>query len=182
MQQQHARASNLKFANLCFAVVDLCRGGAEGHALRHGTDLRQGYIPAPALVPRRAFSHYFRRGRDAMYLLQEDQVLASVDQSWLLDALFVFEGDCTCCLRKHEGMKCDKPFVRDLMLGLYAEVLYFKKKDESHESRRCRKIYDSMEQNNDRVFPMSFSTEFTIKSRSSGVFGAVVSAGSWLAS
>ena len=126
------------------------------------------------------FSHYFRRGRDAMYLLQEDQVLASVDQSWLLDALFVFEGDCTCCLRKHEGMKCDKPLVRDLMLGLYAEVLYFKKKDESHESRRCREIYDSMEQNKDRVFPMSFSTEFTIKS--SGVLGAVVGAGSWLAS
>ena len=127
------------------------------------------------LVPRRAFSHYFRRGRDAMYLLQEDQVLASVDQSWLLDALFVFEGDCTCCLRKHEGMKCDKPFVRDLILGLYAEVFYFKKKDESHESRRCREIYDSMEQNKDRVFPMSFSTEFTIKS--SGVLGAVVNAG-----
>ena len=56
----------------------------------------------------RLFSHYFRRGRNAMYLLQKDSTLASVDRSWLLDALFVFEGDCTCCLRKHEGMKCDK--------------------------------------------------------------------------
>ena len=71
------------------------------------------------------FSHYFRRGRDAMYLLQEDQTLVSVDQSWLLDALFVFEGDCTCCFRKHDGMKCDKPFVRDLTLGLYAEVFVY---------------------------------------------------------
>ena len=128
----------------------------------------------------RLFSHYFRRGRNAMYLLQKDSTLASVDRSWLLDALFVFEGDCTCCLRKHEGMECDKPFVRDLILGLYAEVLYFKKKDESQGSRRCREIYDSMEQNKDRVFPMSYSTEFTIKS--SGVLGAVVGAGSWLAS
>ena len=76
------------------------------------------------------FSHYFRRGRDAMYLLQEDQTLASVDESWLLDALFAFEGDCTCCFRKHEGMKCDKPFVRDVMVGLYAELLNFKKKDD----------------------------------------------------
>ena len=29
-----------------------------------------------------------------MYLLQEDQTLVSVDQSRLLDALFVFESDC----------------------------------------------------------------------------------------
>ena len=64
-----------------------------------------------------------------MYLLQEDQTLASVDQSWLLVALFVFAGDCTCCFRKHEGMKCDKPFVRDMMLGLYAQLFNFKKKD-----------------------------------------------------
>ena len=75
------------------------------------------------------FSHYFRRGRDAMYLLQEDQQLASVDQSWLLDALFVFAGDCTCRFRKHEGMKCDKTFVRDMMLGLDAQLLNFKKND-----------------------------------------------------
>ena len=56
----------------------------------------------------RLFSHYFRRGRNAMYRLQKDSTLASVDRSWLLDALFAFEGDCTYCLRKHEGRKCDR--------------------------------------------------------------------------
>ena len=108
MQQQHARASNLKFANLCFAVVDLCRGGAEGPHSGTGLTCDQDTYHRRLWCRVELFSHYFRRGRDAMYLLQEDQVLASVDQSWLLDALFVFEGDCTCCLRKHEGMKCDK--------------------------------------------------------------------------
>ena len=62
----------------------------------------------------------------AMYFLHEDQAFASVDRSWLLDALFVFEGNCTFCFRKHEGVKCDKPFVRDMMVGLDAEVLNFK--------------------------------------------------------
>ena len=47
-----------------------------------------------------------------------------LEQSWLLGALFGLEGDCTCCFRKHDGMKYDKPVVR-LMLGLYAEVLKF---------------------------------------------------------
>ena len=55
--------------------------------------------------------------------VNQPAVLASVNQSWPFDALLVFEGDCTCCFRKHDGLKCDKPFVRDLMLGLYAEVL-----------------------------------------------------------
>ena len=114
------------------------------------------------------FSHYFRRGRDAMYLLEQDDVkqpaeLASMEKSWLLDALFVFEGDCTCCFREHDGMKCDKPFVRDLMLSLYAEVLNFKGKADSNQSRRACEIYESIAQQKDRVFPMAVSTEFTIK-------------------
>ena len=82
------------------------------------------------------FSHYFRRGRDAMYLLQEAHTLASVDESWLLDALFVLEGDCNCCFRKHEGTKCDKPFVRDMMVGLYAELPNFKEKDDGSDQVR----------------------------------------------
>ena len=68
------------------------------------------------------FSHYFCRGRDAKYLLQEDQTLASMDPSWLLDALSLFESDCTCCFRKHDGVNCVKPFGR-LLLGLCGVVL-----------------------------------------------------------
>ena len=95
-----------------------------------------------------------------MYLLQQGDItqpaeLASVEQSWLLDALFVFEGECNCCFRKHDGMKCDKPFVRDLMLGLYAEVLNFKGKEDSDQSRRALQIYESIAQQKDRVFPMT---------------------------
>ena len=55
----------------------------------------------------------------------EDDCTCCFRKSWLLDALFVFEGDCASCFRKHEDMKCDKPSVRDMMLGLYAKVLNF---------------------------------------------------------
>ena len=39
-------------ANLRFAVVNLCRGGAEDRALGHGNNLRRGDIQAMSLVPR----------------------------------------------------------------------------------------------------------------------------------
>ena len=59
-------------------------------------------------------------------------------------------------------MNCDKPFVRDLMPGLYAEVLNLKAK--AHQSSdRAREIYKSVAQQKDRVFPLAVSTEFTIK-------------------
>ena len=38
-------------ANLRFAVVNLCRGGAEDRALGHGSNLRRGDIQAISLVP-----------------------------------------------------------------------------------------------------------------------------------
>ena len=51
-------------------------------------------------------------------------------------------------------MKCDKPFVRDLLLGLYAEAFNFKGKEGSDQSRRALQIYESIAQQKDRVFPM----------------------------
>ena len=39
-------------ANLSFAVVNLCRGGAEDRSLGHGCNLRRGDIQAISLVPR----------------------------------------------------------------------------------------------------------------------------------
>ena len=38
-------------------------------------------------------------------------MLYHLPYSWLhyiSATLFVFESDCTCCFRKHDGMKCDK--------------------------------------------------------------------------
>ena len=46
-------------------------------------------------------------------------------------------------------------------MGLYAEVLHFKKMTDSDQARRCCEIYQSIEQHKDRVFPMTCSMEFT---------------------
>ena len=46
-------------------------------------------------------------------------------------------------------------------MGLYAEVLHFKKTTDSDQARRCCEIYQSIVQHKDRVFPMACSMEFT---------------------
>ena len=46
-------------------------------------------------------------------------------------------------------------------MGLYAEVLHFKKMTDSDQARRCCEIYQSIVQHKDRVFPMTCSMEFT---------------------
>ena len=61
-----------------------------------------------------------------MHLLQQHDVgkiaeLDSVEQAWLLDALFVFQGDYTFCVRKHDGKEGDMLYAH-LMLGRYTEV------------------------------------------------------------
>ena len=46
-------------------------------------------------------------------------------------------------------------------MGLYAEVLHFKKTADSDQARRCCEIYQSIVQHKDRVFPMTCLMEFT---------------------
>ena len=60
---------------------------------------RSSAVPESVCGLSEPFWHYLCRGHDAMYLLQEDQTLPSMEPSWLFDALFVLEGDCTCCFR-----------------------------------------------------------------------------------
>ena len=40
--------------------------------------------------------------------LWSSQDACSAHQLYISATLFVFESDCTCCFRKHDGMKCDK--------------------------------------------------------------------------
>ena len=56
---------------------------------------------------------------------------------------------------------CVRSYQRTAFMGLYAEVLHFKKKNDSDQARRCCEIYQSIEQHKDRVFPMTCSMEFT---------------------
>ena len=102
-----------------FVYTPLCRSLATIHTTRTTYNLNQE-AHQRGLVWCMWCSVWFKNGP-----ISPSRILwFPLEQSWLLGALFGLEGDCTCCFRKHDGMKYDKPFVR-LMLGLYAEVLKF---------------------------------------------------------
>lgn len=72
------------------------------------------------------FSFLCRRGLEAMYIAEGVGALrnAEEEEDRILEALFVFEGDCTCCDRLHKGMPCDKPVLKDVFVGLYGLCFY----------------------------------------------------------
>merc|ERR1719203_1348751 len=80
------------------------------------------------------------------------------------DALLIFEGDCTCCRRKHEGTnRCDKEYVRDIVLGVYAEVLYRTQHVGQHSQEsggRSDAIYAAINNQKERMFPKTFKADF----------------------
>ena len=66
-------------------------------------------------------SYFCKNGTDGMWIA--DTVNATVKQvtiPWVKDSIQVFQGDFTCCHRKHEGMECcDKEKLVAPILGLF---------------------------------------------------------------
>lgn len=63
-----------------------------------------------------------------MYLYNEDPMapglIERLDHAWASEVMAVFEGQLTCCARQHDGWtRCDKEFLRDAVLGLYADLV-----------------------------------------------------------
>jgi len=110
------------------------------------------------------FSHYALSGVNNMYILKEHG-LEAIDPSWLFDALFVFEGECTCCFRQHEVGVCDKPAIRDLMLGLYIVLLRRKDMREAAQTQHYLDTYKKIQEHKDRIFPQSYTAEFMRSNR-----------------
>ena len=72
------------------------------------------------------FAFYCRRGFEDMYIAVKQDAsyqLINVDEHQVDDTLLVFEGDCACCARRHEGMcRCDKETLGDVIEGVYAAI------------------------------------------------------------
>merc|ERR1719433_1951218 len=69
-------------------------------------------------------AHLLAVGSRNMYLAEDGELtpLSDIDE-WLTQSIYVFQGNLTCCRRKHEGMdKCDKEFLVIPMLGLWAQL------------------------------------------------------------
>jgi len=76
-----------------------------------------------------AFSFCCRRGVQDMYIADEKMnkdgsiSLSKLGEATVNDTILVFEGECTCCARNHHNMaKCDKETLRDVFIGLYADI------------------------------------------------------------
>merc|ERR1712159_882520 len=80
-----------------------------------------------------------------------------LDREWIAEAIFIFEGDCTCCTRNHVGAtRCDKEFLRDPILGLYAELVANQKQGTISESGSS--ILYLIQSDKERVFPKALTS------------------------
>ena len=103
--------------------------------------------------------------------------LSEVGEEEVEDTILVFEGDCTCCARNHRGMKqCDKETLRDVFVGLYADVLFScmpgsRPRQSTRDSvvsycmnariaSKTEKVMSRIEEQKARIFPRTFTTTF----------------------
>merc|ERR1712211_28246 len=102
-----------------------------------------------------------------MFLLTstDDAVLTPIEDSWICEAILIFEGECTCCDRRHEGMpRCDKEVLRDTALGLYAELLHGQRQSHLVASLEQTAVIATIEAQKERVFPRTITGIFPSKS------------------
>uniref|UniRef100_A0A7S0AH73 Uncharacterized protein n=1 Tax=Pyrodinium bahamense TaxID=73915 RepID=A0A7S0AH73_9DINO len=101
-------------------------------------------------------AHLLALGNTRMYLAEDDVLIPLRDiEHWLQQSQYVFQGDLTCCRRKHVGMeKCDKELLVVPMLGLWAEL--YQKHLEDRLSADQQDVYNSISAHLDEVFPRTF--------------------------
>jgi len=120
-------------------------------------------------------AHLLAVGSRNMYLAEDGELtpLSDIDD-WLTQSIYVFNGNLTCCRRKHEGMaKCDKELLRTPMLGLWAQLnerCSLDRKEQparrsiaggsqSEKLRRIDHVYEEISKKLDEVFPREFNFE-----------------------
>lgn len=117
-------------------------------------------------------SHYMACGKDHMYLAEGTE-LTSLTDEWLEQALHVFEGELTCCRRKHVGMEqCDKQYLVIPMLGLWAKVWCKKHRTNSQTDAE---IHSRMSDRLTEIFPTTFEYVTEHDTKEVELFGTLVS-------
>jgi len=101
-------------------------------------------------------SHLLALGTTTMYLAEGDVLTPLRDiADWLQQSQYVFQGDLTCCRRKHVGMeKCDKELLVVPMLGLWAQL--YQRHLDNKLSEDQQGVYNSIAERLDEVFPRTF--------------------------
>merc|ERR1712151_1368321 len=90
--------------------------------------------------------------------------LTNVTGEHINDELLVFEGDCTCCSRQHSGMvACDKETLRDVFVGIYADVLWSHEHSSEADASvsspisavQAQDVIGRIQQQKSRIFPQA---------------------------
>lgn len=108
---------------------------------------------------------------DDHHHLDEHVALAPVAEESLAHTIRVFDGDCACCARNHEGLEsCDKELLRDLFLALYAKLLWSQRlpKRLSFRAEAVESILQRIQSQKEEIFPNWYEVTFArIRSESS---------------
>jgi len=103
-------------------------------------------------------SHALTKGIKKMYYASEDGLVHCDMDGMMRDAMFVFEGELTCCRMKHaESDICDRQHLVVPFLGLYSFVVHSlaMNKDLQMEESTLE-FFNQIIANRDRIFPATF--------------------------
>eukprot|EP00929_Paragymnodinium_shiwhaense_P096386 TRINITY_DN57961_c0_g1_i1.p1 TRINITY_DN57961_c0_g1~~TRINITY_DN57961_c0_g1_i1.p1 ORF type:complete len:819 (-),score=66.94 TRINITY_DN57961_c0_g1_i1:72-2528(-) len=120
-------------------------------------------------------AHFSTRGCESIYMCSDPLELAPVSAEWMLNAVYVFEGETTCCRLRHpDGRVCDKQLLVPVVLAMYADLLW---KTENHAgpSGTAETVWQWIQEDLDRFVPRTFnyrtSDDRTIERE---LFGAMI--------
>lgn len=106
-------------------------------------------------------AHLSAHGIDSLYLYTPGG-LEVVDKKWLMDVVHVFDGQTTCCARRHEDFGCcDRESLVLPLVGLYYRVAAAERRGVDRNEGTST-LYALLENDRDRIFPRTFDFETVI--------------------
>jgi len=114
-------------------------------------------------------SHSLARGVGDMYLATSQNRVEPVrlGSEMMNEAIYVFEGELSCCRMRHEGLPCcDRERLMVPFLGLYGLQHVLKTKGAMEEQMQMRDFLMAIDKQESRVFPSDI--EVTSKDKKTG--------------
>lgn len=100
-------------------------------------------------------AHLSAHGIDSLYYYTPTG-LEVVDKKWLMDVIHVFDGQTSCCARRHEDFDaCDRESLVLPLVGLYYRVAAAERRGVDRNEGTST-LYEMLENDRDRIFPQTF--------------------------
>lgn len=100
-------------------------------------------------------AHLSAHGIDSLYLYTPTG-LEVVDKKWLMDVIHVFNGQTSCCARRHEDFDaCDRESLVLPLVGLYYRVAAAERRGVDRNEGTST-LYEILENDRSSIFPQTF--------------------------